>query len=309
MSDIALLSPEVAALVKRWVAELSGALRSDHSINAYTHDLSNFLAFLRQHGGQAVTMQGLNGVAERDVRAWMAFRRGNAMAKSSNARALSAIKNFYRFANRHGALLNVQVLQVSGPKLDKPLPKAPNEAQADATLENLDVADKAEWIAARDHAIAMLLYGCGLRISEALALSADDADHATDHLRIRGKGGKERNVPLLKVVKRAIDAYRDLCPFKRSGMQPIFVGARGSTLQPAVFQRTLRILRRQVGLPESLTPHALRHAYATHLLSRGAELRDIQELLGHSSLSTTQRYTHVDASRLLAAYEKAHPRA
>lgn len=307
----ALLSADIQRWLKAWLGEFEGVRRaSAHSVNAYLHDVSGFLAFLHQHHGEEVSRRTLQGVEERDIRAWMAYRLGRGMAKSSNARALSAVRTFFRYLNAHGHVSNPTPLQVSAPKLDKPLPKAPNEGQADALLLALEVQDSAEWIAARDHAIACLLYGAGLRISEALGLDLGDVDTDSDTLRIRGKGGKERQVPLLAIVGKAIADYRGLCPLlSATGSGPLFVGKLGKRLQPAVFQKTLRILRRQMGLPESLTPHALRHAFATHLLSRGAELRDIQELLGHSSLSTTQRYTHVDTARLLAAYEKAHPRA
>jgi integrase/recombinase XerC len=305
------IARDVQAQLKAWVAELAGVKRSsNHSINAYLHDVSGFLAFLTQHHGRSVDLALLNAVEERDVRAWLAYRRTRNFAKSSNARALSAVRTFYRYLNKNAGLTNIAPLQVSAPKLDKPLPKSPDEAQAQAALEALEARDTAEWIAARDHALACLLYGAGLRIGEALSLTVGDVASEASTLRIRGKRGKVRHVPLLAVVGKAIAHYRSLCPLVgQEGDAPLFVGQRGKQLQPAVFQRTLRIMRRQMGLPESLTPHALRHAFATHLLSRGAELRDIQELLGHASLSTTQRYTHVDTSRLLEAYARAHPRA
>lgn len=306
------LSPDVQAELKRWLRELATVRRaSSHSITAYVHDVSGFLAFLNQHTGTSVGLPQLEKLEERDVRSWIAYRAGRGYAKSSNARALSAVRTFFRHLNRHAGLNNVAVLQVAGPKLNKPLPKAPNEAQASAALEGLERADRLAWLAARDHAMATLLYGCGLRISEALALTLGDVLQAQGNLRVLGKGGKERVVPLLSVVEKALKEYLARSPFhaRADAHHPLFVGARGKPLQPAVFQRAVQSLRRQLGLPESLTPHALRHAFATHLLSRGAELRDIQELLGHSSLSTTQRYTHVDAARLLTAYGAAHPRA
>lgn len=305
------IARDVQLQIQRWTAQLAGVQRaSNHSINGYLRDVSSFLAFLFRHQSATVTLGTLQAVEERDVRAWLAWRRGEGLAQSSNARALSAVKTFFRFLNSDAGLNNLSVLQVSGPKLNKPLPKSPNEEQADSALEALgDAADRAEWIGARDHAIACLMYGCGLRIGEALGLTVQAIGEETTSLNIHGKGDKTRNVPLLKVVRDAVMAYKNICPILGEGKAPLFIGARGKALQPAVFQRTLRSLRRQMGLPESLTPHALRHAFATHLLSRGAELRDIQELLGHSSLSTTQRYTHVDTTRLLEAYNKAHPGA
>lgn len=311
MSTPAPIARDVQLQVQAWAARLAGVQRaSNHSINAYLRDVSTFLAFLFRHQGSTVTLALLNSIEERDVRAWLAWRRSEGLAQSSNARALSAVKTFFRFLNSDGGLTNLTVLQVSAPKFAKGLPKSPNEEQADSALEALgDAADRAEWIGARDHAIACLMYGCGLRIGEALGLVVQQIGPETITLSIRGKGEKTRNVPLLKIVRDAVMVYKNICPILGDGKDPLFIGARGRALQPAVFQRTLRSLRRQMGLPESLTPHALRHAFATHLLSRGAELRDIQELLGHSSLSTTQRYTHVDATRLMDAYNKAHPRA
>lgn len=310
-SPAAPIARDVQLQIQSWAARLAGVQRaSNHSINSYLRDVSSLLAFLFRHQSATVTLGTLQGIEERDVRAWLAWRRSEGLAQSSNARALSAVKTFFRFLNSDAGLNNLSVLQVSGPKLNKPLPKSPNEEQAESTLEALgDAAERAEWIGARDHAIACLMYGCGLRIGEALGLTVQAIGEETTTLSIRGKGDKMRNVPLLKIVRDAVLAYQKVCPLLGEGKAPLFVGLRGKPLQPAVFQRTLRILRRQMGLPESLTPHALRHAFATHLLSRGAELRDIQELLGHSSLSTTQRYTHVDATRLMEAYNKAHPGA
>lgn len=304
------IARDVQTQMKAWVAELAGVKRSsNHSINAYLHDVSGYLAFLTQHHGSSVDLKMLDAVEERDVRAWLAYRRTRNFAKSSNARALSAVRTFTRYLNKNAGITNIAPLQISAQKLDRPLPKSPDEEQAQAALDALEAQQAKAWIAARDHALACLLYGSGLRIGEALSLTAQDVATESSTLRIRGKRDKLRHVPLIKVVAEAIAQYRALCPFKTHGSEPLFVGARGRALQPAVFQRTLRIMRRRMGLPESLTPHALRHGFATHLLSRGAELRDIQELLGHESLSTTQRYTHVDATRLLEAYARAHPRA
>jgi integrase/recombinase XerC len=246
------------------------------------------------------------------VRSWLAYRVQRGFAKSSNARALSAVRTFFKYLNHHAGIRNLAAQQVPTPKRDKPLPKAPDERQARAALDGLEDDGNVPWIAARDHALAMLLYGCGLRISEALALKLGDIAPSVGGIRVLGKGKKERQVPMLPVIEQALRAYLDQSPYHEDAFHrppdfPLFVGLRGRKLQPAVFQRTLQRLRRRYGLPESLTPHALRHAFATHLLSNGAELRDIQELLGHESLSTTQRYTHVDATRLLAAYNAAHP--
>ncbi len=306
------LAPDIQTHLRGWMKEFAAVKRaSAHSVTAYLHDVSGFLAFLTQHKGGMVSLAVLGGIEERDMRAWLAYRATKGYAKSSNARALSAVRTFYRYLNKNAGIENLAALQVSAPKLNKPLPRAPNEAQTQALMSEFSMNDREEWLIARDHAIALLLYGCGLRISEAIGLTVGDVDHAGMGLRILGKGGKERVVPLMNVVKKGIEDYLAQSPWhaRREAAMPLFVGKRGKKLQPAIFTRLLQDMRRRIGLPESLTPHALRHAFATHLLSAGAELRDIQELLGHSSLSTTQRYTHVDATRLLSAYEAAHPGA
>jgi integrase/recombinase XerC len=309
------IAADVQGQLRGWLKEMAVTRRaSQHSIEAYLHDVSGFMAFLRQHHGQSITLDQLGTMDERDIRSWLAYRVQRGYAKSSNARALSAVRTFFKHLNTHAGIRNLAAMQVPTPKLDKPLPKAPNEAQTRVALDGLEEGDTAPWIASRNHAIAMLLYGCGLRLSETLGLTLGTLEHATASLRVMGKGKKQRQIPLLPVVRAAMDDYLAQSPyhearFNRSHDFPLFVGLRGKPLQQAVFRRVMQQLRRQYGLPESLTPHALRHAFATHLLSGGAQLRDIQELLGHESLSTTQRYTHVDATRLLAAYNAAHPSA
>ncbi len=283
---------------------------SEHSTAAYGRDLRDFYAFMQLHRGEPLTASKVADLKERDVRAWLAARMQRGLVASSNARALSALRSYVRYLHRVHGIENAAILQVASPKIPKALPKAPSEDQAMSALSALEEEEgtAAPWVAARNHALAMLLYGCGLRIAEALALAPGDI--AGDSIRILGKGGKERIVPLLAVVRRALHDYLALSPYHpHNNALPLFVGVRGGALQPAIFQRLLQTMRRSYGLPESLTPHALRHGFATHLLSRGADLRDIQELLGHASLSTTQRYTKVDQARLLKAYQSAHPRA
>ena len=221
------------------------------------------------------------------------------------------MRTFFRHLNEHAGIRNLAALQTPSPKLDKPLPKAPSTMQAQVVLDAFTAQERPAWIAARDHAIAMLLYGAGLRISEALSLTMADIAASETTLRIVGKGNKERQVPVLNIVRKAIDSYVTQSPFHwhQDGSFPLFIGLRGKKLQAAIFSRTVQRIRREMGLPDNLTPHALRHGFATHLLSQGAELRDIQELLGHVSLSTTQRYTHVDTTRLMDAYSAAHPKA
>ena len=317
MSDVSTapatpIGADVSKHLRAWLKEMTAVRRaSAHSTTAYVHDVSGFLAFLSQHLSKAVELKDLEALEERDVRAWLAYRAGRGYAKSSNARALSAVRTFFRHLNEHAGIRNLAALQTATPKLDKPLPKAPSESQASTAIEAFAEQDRPEWIAARDHAIAMLLYGSGLRISEALSLTLSDVKQNNGTLRILGKGSKERQVPMLALVKQAIEDYLSKSPhhWHQDPTYPLFVGLRGRKLQPAIFSRTIQRIRREMGLPETLTAHALRHGFATHLLSHGAELRDIQELLGHVSLSTTQRYTHVDTQRLMDAYTAAHPLA
>ena len=306
------IAPDVQQQLRGWLKELALVRRaSSHSVTAYLHDVSGFFAFLFQHHGRALALEELATLEERDIRSWLAYRAGRGYAKSSNARALSAVRTFFRYLNERVGIRNLAALQTATPKLDKPLPKAPTEIQAKIALDAMAEQDQPAWIVARDHAICLLLYGCGLRISEALGLTVADVANAHGTIRIRGKGNKERQVPLLTLIRQALDDYLRQSPhhWHHDTDYPLFIGLRGKKLQAAIFSRTLQRIRREMGLPETLTPHALRHGFATHLLSRGAELRDIQELLGHVSLSTTQRYTHIDSTRLLDAYNNAHPSA
>lgn len=281
---------------------------SAHTLASYRRDLQDFAVFMQAHLGEALTLEVMTQIPARDLRSWQAQRVGRGMQAASNARALSALRSYARFLHRKTDIKLPEILQMKSPKLPQFLPKAPSEEQAETALHAIKDQDQPEWINLRNEALAMLLYGAGLRISEALGLQVQDI--ARDHLRILGKGNKERQVPLLPIVKAQLQAYLAASPYHGLESQaPLFMGLRGKPLQPAVFQRVLRDIRRMVGLPETVTPHALRHGFATHLLSRGADIRDIQELLGHASLSTTQRYTKVDVARLLSAYQLAHPGA
>ena len=345
--DTVQLSDPLREAITAWLDGLQHTRRaSAHSITAYRHDIADCLQFLNTHSGSGIGIDQLAALEERDLRSWLAARVARGMAKTSNARALSAIKSFFRFMEREGHVKNSRIFHVRAAKLNKPLPKALSIAQADAALETIHAQHEEPWIARRDEALLMLIYGSGLRISEALSLTLGAL--GSDTLSIEGKGKKQRNVPLLPGVAQALRAYVDACPHfspftlplegggKGGGddsarnvstigtltptsllppqgggrkKMPLFVGVRGGVLNPAQFQRTLARTRTMLGLPDSATPHAFRHSFATHLLAGGADLRDIQELLGHESLSTTQRYTHVDTDRLLAAYGAAHPRA
>lgn len=307
--ELAALHPETARLLTRWLEWLAKERHvSAHTHEAYRLDLLDLLHFLAQHEGGALKPAALGNVAATDFRSWLAHRRGKDISAASNARALSAVRNFFRYLKRREELDNPAIWTLKSPRFSKPLPRAIGADDAIAAVDAAAVVASEPWVAARDTAILLLLYGCGLRLSEALNLTpAHLADGGS--LRILGKGNKERVVPLLPVITDAIAAYRKLCPFAPGKDQPLFVGKQGKPLNPGVFQRQVRAIRSLLGLPESTTPHALRHSFATHLLSSGADLRSIQELLGHADLSTTQRYTKVDQARLREAYQKAHPRA
>jgi integrase/recombinase XerC len=279
---------------------------SKHTVISYENDLSHFIAFLQEHLGGSVTLKSLKALEARDFRAWLASRAAN-YESTSNARALSSVKSFFRYLEKQDLATNAAIFHLKSPKIKTSLPKAVAEEKAAETLSVIGNL-RGNWTDKRDLALLLLLYGCGLRISEALSLTVGGA-RGKDTLTITGKGNKQRMVPLLPVVSEAINDYLSHCPQHLEKASPLFVGTQGKVLNPGQFQRTLRNVRRQLNLPDTATPHAFRHSFATHLLAAGSDLRSIQELLGHASLSTTQRYTHVDSARLLSAYEKAHPRA
>lgn len=280
---------------------------SEHTLVSYRTDLEHFLRFQSGHSGQAVSITALQKLEARDLRAWLASR-AELFAASSTARALSTVKHFFRYMEKQGKFENAAIFHIRGPKRKQGLPKALPEEQARQSLKQIGQQHEEAWLNKRDMALLILIYGCGLRISEALSLRFADR-RGGDIVTITGKGNKQRQVPVLPVVWTAIEDYVAACPYPFTDISPLFLGKGGKALDPGVFQRQLRRLRLQMNLPQSATPHAFRHSFATHLLSAGGDLRSIQELLGHASLSTTQRYTHVDKTRLLSAYKNAHPRA
>ncbi|GAA0291809.1 tyrosine recombinase XerC [Rhodovulum strictum] len=303
------LSPAARAALSDWLAEeraLNGA--AENTIRAYGADVTAFLAFLAEYDGAPAGPARLATVESRDMRAWMAHERGRGLGARSLARALSAVKGFFRWHGRREGFEPTAVLSARAPKIRRKLPRPLAEDAARAVLESVGDHARAPWIAARDAAVVTLLYGCGLRISEALGLCGRDAP-LPDSLRILGKGGKERIVPVLPAAREAVAAYLRLCPFETTPEGPLFRGARGGALNPRLVARAMEQTRARLGLPATATPHALRHSFATHLLAAGGDLRAIQELLGHASLSTTQAYTAVDTARLMEVYESAHPRA
>jgi integrase/recombinase XerC len=291
-----------------WLAQERRA--ASLTVEAYGADLAAFLGFLTSHLGTEPDLEHLRTLRLADLRAWLAHQANDGASNATRARHLSAVRSFYRYLARRQGVDNPALKLITAPRAKKPLPRALAPEQARAVTD--DIAEMADTAAlqARDTALFTLLYGCGLRIAEALALNVRDAPlHGTDAvLRVVGKGSKERIVPVLPAVREAIADWLRLHP-DRQPASPLFLGARGKRLDAAVAQKILREFRRLNGLPEHATPHALRHSFATHLLAGGADLRSIQDLLGHASLSTTQRYTAVDQARLMEVWRKAHPRA
>ena len=303
--------------VGQWYTQLSAERRaSAHTLDAYGHDLGAFLDFLAFHQGGPPGLADLAALKSGDFRAWLAHRTQAGLARSSTARALSVVRGFYRFLDREGLAHNAAIGAVRSPRQTRAVPKALAVGEMSDLLDSAaaPARDTSEpWVAARDVAVLTLLYGCGLRISEALGLNRRDAPKKVgptgSSLTVDGKGGKQRRVPVLPIVVDAIAEYIAACPHTLKPEGPLFVGVRGGRLNARTVQARMQNLRGQLGLPKEATPHALRHSFATHLLGAGGDLRAIQELLGHASLSTTQRYTDVDAERLLDVYAKAHPRA
>lgn len=303
------VAPDAARAIMAWLTYLASERRAAvKTVEAYRRDIGQFMAFLSGHLGGSPTLKDLAALTPSDFRAFMARRRSLDIGSRSLARQLSAIRAFYRHAERRGVLHNPALSVLRTPKIAHAVPK-PLSAPAAASLVKADVLDNGAeaWIAARDAAVLTLLYGCGLRISEALGLTPSQM--AREPLTIIGKGGKARIVPLLPVARAAVERYLSLCPFPLDPRAPLFRGEKGGPLNARNIQLLIARLRGALGLPDTATPHALRHSFATHLLASGADLRTIQELLGHASLSTTQVYTEVNAAHLLEQYAKAHPRA
>lgn len=303
------ISPAQRDALARWLDHLralNGA--APNTLTAYAHDVTGFLAFLASHHGGGEGLAAVAQVDQSDLRSWMAHERGRGVAARSLARELSAVKNFVAWVADREGVDATSVLSARGPKYRRKLPRPLTVDGARDMIDTVGAQAREDWIAARDIAVVTLLYGCGLRISEALGLTGA-AHPLPETLRIIGKGGKERLVPTLPAARDAVANYVRLCPHDLTRDSPLFRGQRGGALNPRLIALVMEKARLQLGLPSSATPHAMRHSFATHLLSAGGDLRAIQELLGHASLSTTQAYTAVDATRLMEVYEKAHPRA
>ena len=306
-----LAAPDVAAEIGRWLGYLGAERRmSPKTLEAYARDVGQFLDFLTQHLGGAPSLKALARLSPADVRAFMAARRSEGLSSRSLMRVMAGTRSFARFLERNGKGKVGALSAVRAPKIGKTLPK-PLAIAAAKRISDTDLRDgeaREPWVIARDAAVLGLLYGSGLRISEALSLKRKDFSKR-DAITVTGKGNKTRMVPVLRQVAKLISDYVALCPIDLPADGALFVGTRGGPLSPRVVQLAMATLRGALGLPDTATPHALRHSFATHLLARGGDLRAIQELLGHASLSTTQIYTAVDSERLLEVYASAHPRA
>ncbi|MBI6630181.1 tyrosine recombinase XerC [Pontibaca salina] len=304
-----LISPACRDALQRWLEgqrALAGA--AENTLTAYHGDVVDFLAFMTVHKGQSQGLGALERITVADMRAWMARARSDKISSRSLARKLSAVKSFYRWLAAREGFEPTAVLSTRAPKFERKLPRPLSEDAAQAVIDTVQLQARHPWVAARDVAVVTLLWGCGLRISEALGLTAADVPLPAT-LRITGKGGKERIIPVLPVARDAVGTYLDLCPHPMRAADPLFRGVRGGRLSPRIIQSTMAEARMQLGLPATATPHALRHSFATHLLAAGGDLRAIQELLGHASLSTTQTYTAVDTARLMEIYDRTHPKA
>lgn len=309
-APLVIARPDLMKAVERWRRHLAQERRlAANTVEAYARDVDQFLRFLTGHLGEPPKLADLADMRVADIRAFLAARRNGGAGSRTVARGIAGVRSLIRFLERDGTATGAPFRAVRPPAQKRSLPR-PLPPEAASMVVSLDQAlDEEPWIAARNTAIFALLYGGGLRISEALALRRSEAPrNAHDALRVTGKGGKQRIVPVLPAISAAIAHYLRLCPYTPGPDSPLFLGARGGPLNPRMVQRAMEKLRSALGLPDTATPHALRHSFATHILASGGDLRGIQELLGHASLSTTQVYTEVDTDRLMAAFTAAHPR-
>jgi integrase/recombinase XerC len=304
------LGADLERAVAQWLAHLRHERgHADKTLEAYARDVRQFLTFLGKERGHPPCLADIERLDLKAFRGFLAARRRSGAVSRSLARQLSALRQMFRWLDAQHLVENRAILQLAMPKVPHSVPKPLTVAKAADVVDGGGQAEL-DWVLARDTAVLLLLYGCGLRIAEALSITRKDAPSADrDVMRIKGKGGKERLVPVLPVVHEAVARYVALCPYTLKADEPLFRGAKGGPLSPRIIQLSMERLREVLNLPPTATPHALRHSFATHLLSAGGDLRQIQELLGHASLSTTQAYTEVDRERLLAVYDAAHPRS
>ena len=308
------VNPQTQVLIGRWRRYLVSERRfSDNTVKSYVRDIGGFMEFLMGHIAHAPSVEDIKNVSLNDFRSFLAKRRMDGLTSRSLARVLSTLRSFYKYLDRMEGISNDAINNVQSPKIPHSIPRPLTVADAKEVIERVGVWEDETWVGARNTAVLTLLYGCGLRISEALSINVGDVPLGktgdTQTMKIKGKRNKERLVPLLPVVIDAIEQYMALCPLPLITGEPLFLGVRGKRLNPSAIQNSMRLARVSMGLPDSATPHALRHSFATHLLSAGGDLRTIQELLGHADLSSTQHYTDVDTDALLSVYNKAHPRA
>lgn len=297
-------------LLTEWIDWLQDARKvSPHTVEAYEGDMKQFLAFQNRNHGKSLSIEELTNLSIRDFRAWLAYRSAEDYEHRSTARALSVIRSFFRYITKHGYPSCMALAGIRSPRLKVGLPRPLTVDQARSLVEDIEDLNEEPWIGSRNKALFTLLYSSGLRLGEALNLTRKQAPLESDTLLILGKGKRERMVPVLPIIQQTLQDYIRLCPYVLAPDGPLFVGAKGKKLDPAIAQKSMRNYRRAIGLPESATPHALRHSCATHLMSTSGDLRGIQELLGHASLATTQVYTDVDTTRLMKVYQRAHPRA
>ena len=309
MAKLELISSAQVNLLNEWL-DLKSALEgsSSNTLLAYKRDLIDFFSFLTLYTGCKIGVSQLEAVDQASMRSWMAENRRSGKTSRSIARQLSSVKSFYKwFAKRRG-IDPTMVLITKAPKFQKKLPRALSQEAAKEISSSADLSENKPWIIARDTAVLLLLYGCGLRISEALSLKYREMP-LTDTLKIKGKGEKFRVVPVLQIARDAVENYLELLPFTLNSNDNIFRGVRGGSLNPRSIQLVMKLIREKLGIAANATPHSLRHSFATHLLTSGADLRSIQELLGHASLSTTQIYTSMDSSHLMDVYTRTHPKA
>ncbi len=309
MAGVTAISPAATDALAKWLTSQKALNNAaNNTLTAYESDVLGFLAFIGAHFGDSTGLAPLKSLKIRDMRAWMAAERARGVSARSLARSLSAVKSFFRWLAEKEGFDPTVVLATRSPKFQRKLPRPLAEDAAVSMIDRVEDLAREDWVAARDVAVLTLLYGCGLRISEALSLAGASAN-LPETLHIKGKGGRERIVPVLPAAQRAVERYASLCPYPLDPEEPLFRGVRGKKLNARSIAKVMEIARAQLGLPATATPHAMRHSFATHLLTAGGDLRTIQELLGHASLSTTQAYTAVDTARLMEVYQNAHPRA
>ena len=303
------MKPDLEYEYNNWLNYLSNIKKlSQNSVVSYKNDLSKFFIFFQDYIEKNIGLKEIESIKISEFRSFLTYRRNSEISSNSIARNISALKSFFRFLIKNNKIKESSVFNLKSPKLKKSLPRPINVDLAIQVIKQAEEIEDEKWIGLRNKAILILLYGCGLRISEALSLNYDDVQNE-DHILIKGKGEKERIVPMMPYIKNGIDNYLEACPKEIVSGDALFIGKRFSRLSPRIIQYALEKIRTALSLPETATPHALRHSFATHLLDSGGDLRTIQELLGHSSLSTTQKYTKVETSKLLDTYKRTHPLA